>query len=493
MSLFQGVVRNPGLESETKAIRQKKGGAFHYIDVRKAILPSTENGKVYVNSIACFGSSVFVVVSNRYLVESKDDGETWARVIDFAAAFNNRLHSVLVTKKGTVLAFAREGEGELERVIVFRRSIGASAFTTVVVGNTTGVAQPQTVSEGKMGIIVGNYTSLSIFRSTDDGLTWGNYEFPLAAGQNYFSHHIHGVFADPIRDYMYAVLGDMADEHPETGVFRTSDFNTWTQILPIKKFGLMIPMTGNQSRRFIGMESWWADGIISTYDDVEWQISGGNRQYTFHGFDGLRITKEGWLLASTTRQRGELRVSTDEGVTFSRIPIPFQYVTVCDSDNYIYISGGYSWSSYVDDLIRENDLMIRIHKSEFLGLAEPEKKVTKTISAGDLLATGEKTWSTNMTAYKDLAVLMRPNTTCTVTIDALPYESRGSAGEVWESDAGFARRQWVPIKEVSLVQDVVQVVDLSGPNSQFTMYRVRNSGVDDAGFREISIMGTLIS
>ena len=171
----------------------------------------------------------------------------------------------------------------------YRKAVGDAEFIKTDLSIISGYT-PCSVSCGKMGIFMIARSSLIVFRSIDDGLNWTIYTFTNAE----FKDHTHCVWADSLKDFVYVSGGDDG-VNGTSGVYRSTDFATWTQVYAEKPGERIVPITGNQRKRFFGLEG-SSCGVLATYDDVNYEMAVGRRSLSYLNFDCLIATDDGLLI-----------------------------------------------------------------------------------------------------------------------------------------------------------------------------------------------------
>ncbi|MGE5404619.1 MAG: hypothetical protein ACM3PP_06735 [Candidatus Saccharibacteria bacterium] len=471
---------------------------FRYIDISSlySALDTSQSTK-YVRSICMDDEGIlYAIIGKEMLYSSKDNGETWTAETSINTDGTGRterdLHYVAVTDVGTVLVFGVRVVNSVSKMSVWRKPKGSSTYTRIdIYDRTANSERVASVSCGKMGLFFTAYITSLVWRSQDDGLTWTSYTFTSAQ----FLSHVHCVWASPWDTAVYVSGGD--DAWGKGGVFKSTDFSNWTLIFTEVPGERIVPITGNQRKRFFGIEH-PSGGALSTYDDAEYQMIFGRKNLGWMNFDCLLATPDGLLIAGMyayanyTGQLGhggEIYVSQDDGASFQCIRTGYSLISsIVNTDRYIFVAFGYGGGGYITHSGCQK--ILRIDKRCLFGTME--NKVTKIVlqSTSEIttrtLTNNSVTKTVDMTPYTKVACLIIPDSTGggTLTIQGITHER--VAGEARDVD------RWVTLSTVTLdTAGAPSIVELSAGAELFPIYRVKNLSGSNVIVKQIAFLGSL--
>jgi hypothetical protein len=280
------------------------------------------------------------------------------------------------------------------------------------------------------------------------------------------------------------------------GVVRTGDFRNWQRIYTEQPGERIVPITGNQRRRFFGIEG-ANSGALATYDDEHYEVVFGRRSLGFLNFDTLRYTPEGLLVAGSYQYRritrggygqaGELWVSDDEGASFQRIRTAFSIVSAVEyNSEYFFVGFGHGGGGAQVD---EGTHILRIPKQGFVNHLKREPKVAKiVINRTDQtrvreLEAGCCTHTVNMAPYKRVAVYAKVESACQLVVQAHAYEH----------DSNYTRDydRWVTVETLGFDGPGEQTRMLKDGGDLFSVYRVRNASSTIARVNQVAFLGSI--
>lgn len=476
--------------------------ALEYIDIRP-FAPETK--EPYVSYVVAAGHNVFACLRGGHVIYSEDHGLTWrleASIEQDGAPENDRsTYLATITDNETILVI---GELRLWRkvyITIWRREKNADLFSRAVLCEKNG-GPPASVSVGRLGIFFTQYGSLNVFRSVDDGLSWTKATLPSG---KFFKNHVHCVWAHPSEPYVYVSGGDAGPKYGKKpavswdglgGVVRSSDFRHWTKVFTEQPGERIVPIAGNQRKRFLGIELANGGGL-STYDDENYEVIFGRQSLGFLNFDTLQYTPEGLLLAGTYQYRkttcggygqaGEIWISGDEGASFQRIRTSFSIVSALAYNNkYVFVGFGYGGGGGQLDL---GTHILRFPKTIFLDGIKKERRVAKIVmnNTGQTLtrelAPGDCTHQVDMSPYAQVGIIARADNACTLTVQAHAYQH----------DPYYSRDfdRWITVETLVFDGPGTQIRQFGENGSLLSIFRVRNLSDQIAKIDQITFVGTL--
>ena len=255
-----------------------------------------------------------------------------------------------------------------------------------------------------------------------------------------------------------------------------------------------MPITGNQRKRFFGIEGANSGGL-STYDDEKYEVIFGRQSRNYLNFDMLQYTPDGLLLAGAYQYRrgtsasqghaGEIWISDDEGASFQRIRTAFSIVSaLAYNDKYVFAGFGYGGGGGQLDL---GSHVLRFPKTIFLDGVKREKKVAKIVmnNTGQTLirelTPSACTYSVNMSPYAVVGILARVDNACTLTVQAHAYQHDPSF--LWDPE------RWSTVATLVFDGPGEQIRQLGEDGSLFSVYRVKNVSKQSAKIDYITFVG----
>lgn len=473
---------------------------YKYINMSK-IVPTISN--VYINAFAVDGDKIYAIIRHRTLAVSTDGGETWIEDVgvtngDYTATVFN-LSAISVDKKtGTILVMGNRIISTVSKLCVWRKAVGDTTFTQIVLEDF--VTSPTTISIGKSGVYFVCYNTKDLYRSTDDGLTFTKYTF--TAGQ--VVSHVHEVWADPSSDYVYVSSGDDDGGTGAGGVYRSNDFATWVNTYQEEPGVRIVAITGNQRKRFLGVEH-INGGVLTTTDDANYEMAMGRRNMGYTNFNCLKFG-HGMLVQgfyqyavyptdARAGHGGEIWISDDDGASFERIITEFRKVTAIEiTSKWIFVAFGYSPSNRGDN--PTSPYLLRIPNPKYWNFRlNKENRSTKIvmnqtsqITDARLLA-GEATHKVNMTPYTNVGVYINVKQAGALTIKGMICESGG----VNVPDVIDDTVDWITLKTVTFASAGEQIVQLDAGAQLFSYFRIENNTASTVSINEITFLGSGVS
>ena len=500
---------NPNISSSTgndhsaKIIERQSNNSLEYIDIRPF---APETNKPYVSYITADGKDVYACVRGGHLIHSGDEGLTWevdqSIESDKLPEKNREIHLVAITDNKTIIAVGTINELKSKNIAVWRKQKNEKYFSRSILCNNPKGGPPASISIGKQGIVFTQYQSLNLFHSSDDGITWTKITFPSG---KIFKNHVHCVWAHPSEPFVYVSGGDAGPklgEKPTSswdglgGVIRSNDFKHWTKIYVEQPGERIVPVSGNQRRRFWGLES-DSGGALATYDDEHYESIFGRQCSSYFNFNTLLYTPEGLLIAGTYQYRnkihggfgqaGEILISNDEGASFQRIRTFFSQVSALSyNSKYIYAGFGYGGCGAVID---DGPFILRFPKSLFLSNIQKEAIVTKIVfnktdqTTQRVLVSGESTYQVNMSPFSKVKIVASVDSATTLTVQ----------GWLYERDSAFSRdlERWKDLETITFEGPGSKIIILDYNASGFSIYRIKNTSLRNAIINQIAFVGIL--
>ena len=500
-SLDSNTSRTTRNDHRTEILEGQSDISLEYIDIH-SFAPETD--KPYVSYIAADGKDVYACVRGGHLIHSGDEGLTWevdqSIESDGLPGKNRGIYLVAVTDNKTLIGVGTLKERGATHIAVWRKQKNEKYFSRSILCKQNNGGPPASISIGKQGIVFTQYRSLNLFRSADDGITWTKITFP---SRIVFKHHVHCVWAHPSEPFVYVSGGDAGPPYGEKptaswdglgGVVRSSDFKHWQKIYVEQPGERIVPVTGNQRRRFFGIEL-ANSGALATYDDENYEVIFGRQSLAFLNFDALTYTPEGLLIAGTYQyhkgthggfgQAGEIWISDDEGASFQRIRTFYSQVSaLAYNSKYIYVGFGYGGGGSELDA---GPKILRFPKSLFLKEIQRENKVTKIVfnktdqTTERQLMPGECTHQVNMRPYSNVQIVARVESAATLTVQ----------GYLYEHDHAYSRDldRWTDIETIVFKGPGTKIVRLGESAEGFSVFRVKNSSSMKARINQIAFVG----
>ena len=455
---------------------------LEYIPLPEQGIP---NAMVRVRHMLVDGLTIYLITENvggvGYIYTSTNGGKTWTQ--NLYSYFG--MTRLVKTSDGSILALGHRTVDGNTVLGYYKRnpSTGVWSEWTVIdtiAGST--IARVSSVSTGKMGTFFAVYHTRRVYRTTDNGATWTYSEIPVEQAAS----HVHSVWAHPTRDVVYVTTGD--SEAGKGGCSKTTDFSTWSQIYAEVPGGRVVPITGNDRRRYLGLESHMG-GILSTEDDATWELRMGKVGLHLYNFDGILALPEGTLVAAGYSYGaypsadfsggGDIYISNDEGITFSVIRSPWKNVSAISyNETDIYVSYGWALGSqtgiapYILKIPRKLSRLLQPEKTVWRMLAH--EGATKYQLPGK---TGG--FVTNLTPYQELTAYVSVAEAGTVKLQAAMHVFTNGLSE------------WVDIHEFTFTEAGAKYVKITDGGEKFTHYRFYNPSTTSIQINNLSLFASL--
>lgn len=459
----------------------------------------------FVSSIASHGIQLVACLSGGQVICSADEGLTWSSALPLKEGdrMNSKRETLLscYTTKGTLLIVGVISSENREYLAVWRKECGDKGFMRTLLCEKE-IGPPASISVGKLGVCFTQYLTRNIFYSRDDGNSWSQCVIP---SKGVFKDHVHCVWLHPSMDLAYVSGGDAGPKIGQRatskwdglgGVIRSADFKSWVRVFTEYPGERIVPLTGNQRRRFFGIEA-ANGGALATYDDKTYEVIFGRCSLGFINFDTLITTIEGYLIAGTYQYRnitnggfghgGEILISVDDGASFHRIRTGFSIVSaLATTSRYLFAGFGYGGVGHELDA----GTHILRYPIQTLTVCYPkENQVTKIVfnktdqTLFRTLGVGESTYVANMAPYSAIAVLVIAENECVLDVEAHAYEF----------DNCYTRdlERWIQVAHLEFSGSGKQIHKLEFPKSGFRIYRVRNAGKFPAQINQVAFIGTI--